>query len=243
MAKQEYTAEQLADRWLDLREIQNLVGRYAYDELFKRQGTMYENYWTKQHEPEYITNAGGYRGEAAVRGWFEAYAGNTEKTSALIQSLFPDYLGKKSRQELHGVGTCDMASLFSPVIELSGDGETAKGVWMAWHSDNEVYAYGPYSWYDYGVFAADFIREDGAWRIWHLREISDLRAPMGQQFTESWTLPEEKPEFAALGELRLPEPTDPVCLREPYSPERETKPLVRIPEPYERFADTFSYGL
>lgn len=41
MARKAYTAEQLADRWLDLREIQNLVGRYAYDELFKRQGVMF----------------------------------------------------------------------------------------------------------------------------------------------------------------------------------------------------------
>ena len=91
MDKKEYTAEQLADRWLDLREIQNLVGRYAYDELFKRQGTMYATYWTRKCEPEYITNAGCYKGADAVKGYFAAYAQNTEIASAHIQKLFPSY--------------------------------------------------------------------------------------------------------------------------------------------------------
>lgn len=243
MTKKAYTAEQLADRWLDLREIQNLVGRYAYDELFKRQGTMFENYWTKQLEPELVLNNGGYRGADAVSGWYAAYAANTEMISALVKNMFPEYLGKKSRQELNGVGTCDVASMFCPVIEIAGDGKTAKGVWAAWHSDNEVYEYGPYSYYDYGYLAADFIRENGEWRIWHLREISDLRVPMGAQFTEPWSVPETKPGFEMIAELTLPEPTESFVVRESYSTERRTKPLVRLPEAYETFAETFSYGI
>ncbi len=243
MSNKVYTAEQLADRWLDLREIQNLIGRYAYDELFKRQGTMYANYWTAEQEPELVLNNGGYKGAEAVKGWYAVYAANTETVSALVKEMFPDYLGKKSRQELHGVGTCDVASMFCPVIELAEDGKTAKGAWIAWHSDNEIYEYGPYSYYDYGYLAADFVRENGVWKIWHLREISDLRVPMGQQFTQPWNFPEIKPEFAAIADLKLPEPTHPFVVRESYSVERETQPLVKLPEPYETFADTFSYGI
>lgn len=243
MAESKYTAEQLANRWLDLREIQNLMGRYAYDELFKRQGTMFEKYWCRQAQPELVFNHGAYIGTEAVSGYYTAYAENTEAVSQHIKSLFPDYLGKKSRQELHGVGTCDIDSIFCPVIELSGDGKTAKGAWLSWHSDSEIYEYGPYSYYDYGVLAADFVREDGQWRIWHLRQISDLRAPMGKSFTAGYELPEPKPEFAMVAELSLPEPTVAVTVREPYSTERENKPLIDIPEPYETFADTFSYGL
>lgn len=243
MARKAYTAEQLADRWLDLREIQNLVGRYAYDELFKRQGVMFEKYWTKSSEPELVLNNGGYRGAGAVSGWYAAYAANTGKISELVRDLFPDYLGKKSRQELNGVGTCDVASMFCPVIEIAEDGNTAKGVWAAWHSDNEVYEYGPYSYYDYGYLAADFVREDGEWRFWHLREISDLRVPMGTQFTEPWSVPGVRPGFEAIAELKLPEPTHPFTVRAPYSTERRTEPLVRLPEPYETFDGTFSYGI
>ena len=43
-------------------------------------------------------------------------------------------------------------------------------------------------------------------------------------------------------ELKAPEPKVPEVLRELYSPLRAFRPAPRTPEPYDTFANTFTYG-
>ena len=51
------------------------------------------------------------------------------------------------------------------------------------------------------------------------------------------------PEFASLADLKLPDPTVAAKLYEVYSPEREYTAPPKMPEPYNTFAETFSYGM
>jgi hypothetical protein len=66
----------------------------------------------------------------------------------------------------------------TPVIEVAGDGKTAKGIWYSIglavrgsvdENGNTSVGTG-WMWEKYGV---DFIKEDGGWKIWHLINLMD----------------------------------------------------------------------
>ncbi len=234
-----------ADKWMAQRQVQNLMGRYVNDTMLKRQDILFEKYWcAADKEPVYAANEGWYVGAEAVKGYYDAEFANTEARSRLMKSLFPDYLGKRfSDIELHGVGELPVDALTTPVVEVADDLRTAKGVWYYMGVDSGLYASGPTSFWDYGFFAGDFVCEDGAWKIWHLQRISDMRVPAGKDWSSDWEPYPELPEFASLREQTLPEPTVKQTIREVYTPGRPTSKLVRVPEPYATFSETFSYGI
>lgn len=70
-----------------------------------------------------------------------------------------------------GVGKMHMHTLTTPVIRVAGDGKTARAVWVSpghetgpdFKDPSRVTA--NWAWCKYG---ADFVLEDGAWKIWHL---------------------------------------------------------------------------
>lgn len=242
MTYEKYSTEFLAERWMDQRQIQNLVGRYVYDKLVRREGGIFDRYWCTQSEPELGLNEGFYLGETAIREYYAAVDANTAVRSAHMKKLFPDFLGPKSDAETHGVGSLYIDALAGCVIEVAEDGKTAKGLWSVMGMDSDIYEFGPCSFWKYGVIAGDFVRENGEWRIWHLRDIEDISCPCGENWGHEWSQPETKPEFAALAGLTLPEPTVKEPVRERFYPGRPNSALARVPEPYAHFEDTFTYG-
>ena len=52
----------------------------------------------------------------------------------------------------------------------------------------------------------------------------------------------ELPEFAEMRAFTMPEPTVKTCVRPIYTVDRPFQQPPRIPEPYARFEETFSYG-
>jgi hypothetical protein len=83
------------------------------------------------------------------------------------------------------IGTTIMHTLTTHVIEVMRDGKTAKGVWVSpGHlttvSDRKLQAY--WFWERYGV---DFVKEDGKWKICHLRVYTDFLAPYEKNWVEN----------------------------------------------------------
>jgi len=124
----------------------------------------------------------------------------------------------------HGDGplTLKLLGLDTAVIEVAGDGESAKGCWTCPGHETTPPGVdrreGRAVWH-WARCAADFVREpDGSWRIWHLQFIRLFSADWDEPWTDHpW------PENAW-----RPEGVFPL-----------TMPL--LPEPYERLEDTFLY--
>ena len=239
------TTDQLADLWMDRREIQNLMGKYVYYKLLKDETKLVDDFWSSRDDICLGVNQGYYVGQEAVRGYYDAVDANTAVRTKHMKELYPLYFKDKSLEEMHGVGSVEVDALTTCVIEQADDGETAKGVWYVVGEDINLWPQGPLAHWGYGYIAADFIREGDDWKVWHLQDVVDIDTPTGTSWADGRIEPEVLPEFAALGEKLLPMPAPSVAsvIREAFYPGRKFTPLVRIPEPYSTFSETFSYGI
>lgn len=131
-----------ADKVVALNEIQNLMGRYDHQGTLRGEGTLADLFALNTEGVSWLT-PGGPVGLEAMRARFAD----------------PD--------EDRRPGILHMHSMFSPVIEVAGDGQTAKGVWDSFGpSINGPDDIGAWLWVKYAV---DFVKEQGKWKIWHLQ--------------------------------------------------------------------------
>jgi len=72
-------------------------------------------------------------------------------------------------------------TITTPVVEIAEDRQTAKGIW---YTPGIVGSYGSdgsnnsqWMWEKYGV---DFVRENGKWKVWHMKVYTDFSSPIGE---------------------------------------------------------------
>jgi len=119
-----------------------------------------------------------------------------------LHEYFVDYYGRIGG----GEGCFIIHELTNPVVELAGDGNTAKAMftvegilavdtdhWMAEHEEAR-------SIWQFGPWCMDFVREQGEWKIWHLVIYDEVETT----YEKSWS------ELASREEIldqSAPEPT------------------------------------
>lgn len=230
-------------RWEDQRAIKNLMGKYVLSILLEQREQAFARFWSKRDDVCLGFNDGWYAGAQAVSGWYQAGARRTAAESELMKELFPDKLGQLSPEALYGAGHLDNRPVSAPVIRVAGDGETAKGMWTSMGCYNAFEPeFGPQSHWNWSVYAADFVREDGEWKIWHLQYLTEIDVRCGTDWSKPAPAPVPRPEFAPLKEFSLPAPNVPAQLHQPWSEKRLRMELPPLPAAYEHFSDTFSYG-
>lgn len=237
-------SEQLLDRWEKRREIQNLMVRFfSEDYLLRRENKMYGAYWSKAADVCLGVNNGYYQGAEAVKSYYQGLEARTRLESRLIQKKYPGRLAELSEDEVYGAGIMDMKSLVAPVVEIAGDGATAKGIWTIHGMNTKLTPAGQLGFWERAYVAADFVWEDAQWKVWHLLYVQDLDAPSGTSWTEAAPEYPDDPIFAAVRDFQFPEPNVKVTVYETYSADRPFYAPPAYPVPYETFAETFSYGL
>lgn len=236
--------ETLVTRWEDRREIQNLMGRYTYALLLKQEKDIFDTYWCQKADgPCLGLNDGYYKGYEAIRGYYEARHQKNLLRTRLIMEDFSEQTAGKTPEELYGCGVLDHKPLGNQVIEIAGDGKTAKGFWYVVGKEDEYGDSGPLSCWTFGMFGVDFVWEDGQWRIWHLTYVEDIHCPCGESWAAEPKQRESNPHYRPLADFRLPEPTVPEQVRALYTADRPFTRLLLLPEAYRTFAETFSYGI
>ena len=137
----------------------------------------------------------------------------------------------------------EIRSLDNAIIEVAGDGKTAKGFFYVFGLVTDISERGPISNWILGTVCMDFVYENGQWRILHMQYLEDIDRPAGSDWGKK-ELPvfPDLPEFEALRGLEPPKPNVPCVLHESYSGTRAKTQMPRLPEPYQTFAETFSYG-
>lgn len=96
----------------------------------------------------------------------------------------------KDRSEMdeeHLKGALFFHHLDTPVIEVAEDGQTARGCW--WSPGHETFPRhdgepGQQAIWAWSKYGADFIKEDGVWKIWRMRIYPMFKTPVGTSWTE-----------------------------------------------------------
>lgn len=195
---------------LDARyQIENIMSRYAF---YLSSGSFGEI-------PALFSEAPDVRAEMNW-GVYEGPAG--------IERLYSVY----HAEVMTGPGVMVYHTTTTPVIEVAGDLETAKGVWISsghmsggpFTPDNSAKAF--WAWFKWGC---DFINEGGVWKIWHLHCFGTFVCPFEKPWTETGDVHKE-PE--------LPDryrPDRPPTHHWAYSPEGFVENVPAPPVPYESF--------
>ena len=235
--------EEQVGRWEDQRDIKNLMGIYVNHIIMNMDAEIFDALWSSRDDVCYGDNDGWYVGPDAVRGYYQAVRARNALVAELLQRKFPQEIGQRTAEENFGIGTFRDFPVACPVIEVAGDGQTAKGLWFCQGAYNDVETSGPVAHWTWGYFAADFVKEGDGWKIWHLQYLNDVDCICGQSWAGAQVPYPDLPEFAPLADFHYPEYS--VCkqFRPLYSADRPTTPCPEIPQPYATFAETFSYGV
>jgi hypothetical protein len=240
----ESSLEQKVQRALDITEVQNVMSKHAYYHGVGHHLQELADIWVREDGAWAATasfgqNHGYWVGMGRIKQCYgELNERNRKKNLEMVSELHPEV---KNTKENEGVGSLIMHTLTTPIVEVAGDGETAKGMWYSPGQVTEVGRDGKpmamWMWERYGV---DFMKEDGKWKIWHIHMYTDFAVPPGK----SWVDPAAKSDFS-FGETfeRPPEmkPDIEQATYEEWSPTTVPQ-LVPMPEPYYTFSETFSYG-
>ena len=235
-------AEKLVTIWEDRRAVQNLMGIFSGHYLLKKEKDIVAELFSGRADISLGINTGYYEGREAVEGYYEAIHRKNLLTTKLIMAKYPEEFKDKTPEEAYGCGLLNYKPLDTPVVEIAGDGNTARGIWTCRNSYSDLTTGGPVTFYEWGWVAADFVKEDAGWKIWHLLILNDVHVQAGLQYYEADKPYETVPGFEAIGDFKMPEPNVKVTLRAPYAPDRPRTPAPEVPKPYKTFDPANSYG-
>jgi len=157
------TALAIAQRALDVTEIQNVMSRYSdYYQLDDFDNTL-NLFALTQPDVSYKTPMGP-TGPDAIRANLMA------------------------RKQKHQAGQDPVGQLHvhpnsTAIIEVAGDGKTAKGVWDSFGPD--VASIDEVGNWLYLRKAVDFIKVNGEWKIWHMQDYPVFNTPYDKSITQS----------------------------------------------------------
>lgn len=209
--------EDRLQRLEDVREIENLMAKYAY----LHTAGMHE-----ETAALFAQKTPGVRVEISPIGRWNGPEGVYK-----VMVKFHKFIGvgKPGHLCVHPQTT--------PLIQVAGDGKTAKGVWMSpgleTRKDEDTGTFlGLWVWGHYGV---DFVKENGKWRFWHFHAYAFLATP----YDQSWTEPIDRSALEMLPDDIKPDvPNDYYAM---YTTTSEIRYLPVPPEPYETFDENTAY--
>lgn len=194
-------------------EIQNLMSKYEYLHTSENHQETADMFTKKAPDVRSEMQWGVYEGNES------------------IQRLYVGY-HTQDFEEAH-IGRFGILPVTNGIVEVAGDGKTAKGMWI---STGFVMMAGDkprmmHAWCKYGI---DFKKEDGKWKFWHVQVYDIMFIPW-----DAKSLAEHK----AQTERELPAniaPDRPPTYKWSYSLTGKTENMPPPPEPYETWDERTS---
>ncbi len=187
--------------------IQNLMGRYTVNHT---PATMHRAvHFFALDRPDVSAEMGDrgvFFGEEGIR--------------ALFQGEFP----------MEPVGNLLLHYLATPMIEVAGDGQTARGVWRS--PGVEAVRRGPdvppVPLWSFGAYAADFVRTGTGWKILHLRWLRTIKCT----FADGWV---DDLSMTFGGPVADQPYIAPNTYHNPYTPDSTQEPVPPCPPAYDTY--------
>lgn len=238
-----------AERAMAVIEVQNCMSKHAYYHQVGQHLEEMEDIWVKE-DGAYAKTAhwGGYQGIELLKEYYGYY--NLENKKKALEEIskvsevenVPENIGAGNEYVIHMQTT--------PVIEIAGDGKTAKGIWYTPGIairvviiDGKPEVSGTWMFEKYAV---DFAKEDGKWKIWHFGNYGEPGPPgWGPTAQAAQAPPRDQALDAGVqtAASARPQPNNPNhgIPTQSWSPTLVPQIIPKFPEPYYTFSETFSY--
>ena len=194
---QTYTDEDIAaiasnaQRALDIQAVENLMSRHVLYHCYGEHRAEMEEIWVQepanQATASFGQNQGCYVGYDAIwEAYVEGHDSNwleTAKSYAAQQGIDVSGMTDEEIMETYGgMGQLLLHVTTTAIIEVAEDGQTAKGYW---YSPGMIAESGQSANSIWEAYGADFIKENGEWKLWHLHMYTDFMCAFGDTFTST----------------------------------------------------------
>lgn len=195
------------ERLQAINEIMNLVGRYAVVHTPSSMARSIDLFALEQPDVSVeIAMWGVFIGPDQVRKMYGGMSEGTARPGAMFEHQFT-----------------------TPMIQVAKDGKTAKGLWFSPGHETPPDENGnPVAKWCWGKYGADFIKEDGEWKIWHFHFYDTFMCPFDKDWVQT-----PQPPLGTIEEHPGRKPDKPPTVRSSYFPDQVRRPIPEYPEPYD----------
>ena len=237
-----YTDDERIRRVWDIEDIKDLMARRGFYLANDMRREELNDLWVTtpkyQKTASLGSNWGYYVGMDEISNYYVVK--HVEARQKLLDAYCAAHPEVANRRENLGYGSMSFRPASTPLVVLSGDGYTARGLWYSIGQESTWRSNGPASchWFN-DKLAADFVKENGQWKLWHLVISSDIHVEAGQDLNEMSSVPAPGANPAE-DEFKNGQPTIEMLTHNALMNWGDDYPP--IPEPYFHFEDEASYG-
>lgn len=231
--------EQVVRLW-DREEVVKVINKHSYYHSNEMRREELDSLWVRQPSHRRTAslgyNNGFYVGFEEIERHYVGYR-EAQRFAALKPYHDADANVELCQRNL-GLGCAAMNTATTPLVYIAEDGNSAQylGYRLGFQSTGKPDGSAD-SYMDFGLIHCDLLKEDGAWKIWHLELERDHTVTVGQNYAN---VPVRRPDsedplYADFGK--------PTLEREVYNPFFGWENMwYDMPRPYPSFTDERSYG-
>ena len=228
---EELNLEEKVQRALDYQEIQNVMAAHSYCYEAQQQREEIEKYWSKRDDIAYGHHHMDRK--SVIEYYVETNEWSRQEKLKIMNNLFPDV---ENVPENDGIGDMVIHLLTTPYIEVARDGKTAKGLWYGPSICTEIGHDGePVPLCGMEKNEADFIKEDGHWKIWHFNQWPEFGAVVDKSIVDGSRRGPGRTAFKGPSPDQMSK-----MMAEAYSTRRVANWAPGLPQPYNRWDDSMS---
>lgn len=261
LSQQLQKVTQEAEKADDYRQITNAMMGHIHSYYSHTERLDLENYWVRTRDDiVYAHNDRAYTGREGVWEYYiDGTDANKQRYAQRAKALY-----HVDTPEGAAAGYRVIHVLGSPYIEIAADRKTAQGIWMSFSFMSNIGEDGTGNpSYVLQRFSGEFLREEDKWRLWHIRDYTDVHmkidTPLQNTQTVEWGAdgkpverigpPVGNPQTQGQQHaMPAPQAEDGVKIRKMilesanmYQPWTHTVPEPRIPQPYDTWNPEQSY--
>ena len=234
-----YTDDEMACRVWETQRVKDLMSLrsfYVCNEWRRRE---LNELWVRDEKlrktASFGTNHGYYTGMDSISNYY-VVRHNDRRYKELREISVA--AGLEVTEKNLGFGALYRQPVATPLVQLAGDGMTARGLWYSIGCDSIAEPDGGLKAYWVNCkIAADFVLEDGQWRIWHLVESMDMFCEAGKAYADQ---PVEPMGEEDLDKMRAGQPDISMLTHNVRYNWLDDYP--GFPRPYQTYSDENSYG-
>ena len=183
--EKQFTDDELIVRIMDKEAIKKLMARRAFYYANNQRRRELVELWVSSREyrssASYGRNWGYYVGMDSIANYYVLE--HSKKQYAELTAIHENNPAVTVDNQNLGWGCTAFHTVTTPMLYIAGDGKTARGLWYSAGQETIMQADGTAkAYWTMDNMSADFVKENGDWKIWHLVVCSDFFVEAGTDF-------------------------------------------------------------